>query len=72
MADAGNGARNDTLNRTSYSLGRLIGGGLLDEDRVTRLLMQAAERAGLGEDESRRTIASGMRRGAENPRGITR
>ena len=72
VLDAGNGERNDYLNRASYSLGRLAGAGLLDEVRVTDLLHQAAERVGLGEDESRRTIASGMRRGAENPRGITR
>ena len=64
------GERNDALNRAAFSLGQLVAGGVLDIDAVIDALLVAAVRAGLGEDESRKTIASGLRSGAASPRSV--
>ena len=61
--------RNDTLVRSAFSLGQLIAAGALEEDRTADLLTWAAERIGLADGETRRTIASGFRAGAHHPRG---
>lgn len=64
------GQRNDTLNRASYNLGQLVAGGALGVDEVIDALLVAAERAGLEVTEARKTIASGLRGGAANPRKV--
>ena len=66
------GHRNDTLNRSAYCLGQLIGAGDLDETDVTRQLLTAAETIGLIADDglaqAERTIASGITAGITQPR----
>ncbi|MET0425288.1 MAG: bifunctional DNA primase/polymerase [Actinoplanes sp.] len=63
VARAPVGARNDTLNRAAFALGRLVGGGLLDQAGTVRELEAAARFAGLGRVEARRTIRSGLTAG---------
>jgi len=62
------GTRNDALNRAAYNLGQLVGGGLLDEGEVRAALTTAAEACGLGGAEIAATIASGLTKGAAQPR----
>jgi hypothetical protein len=71
--------RNGSLNRESYSLGGLVGAGLLDEQTVRTELLAAADANGHTEKHGQRqtltTINSGMRAGAARPRtpaGATR
>jgi hypothetical protein len=63
VAHAPVGARNDTLNRAAFALGRLVGAGLLEERSVARELSAAARYAGLGRVETMRTIRSGLTAG---------
>ena len=67
---AAEGTRNDQLNRSAHALGQLVGAGVLSAVDVADTLVLAAVRAGLGEQEARRTIASGLRAGLGKPRGI--
>lgn len=68
LAGAGEGTRNDTLNRAAFNLGQLVGAGALPAEAVTRELQQVADAIGLGPAEARRTIASGLGAGIANPR----
>jgi hypothetical protein len=68
VAEARVGTRNDTLNRAAFSLGQLVAAGLLPPLPVMTGLADAAARAGLPEDEARRTIRSGLAAGARKPR----
>lgn len=68
VLDAVEGTRNHTLNRAAYSLGQLVGAGLLDEDAATGALLTAAGAAGLPDAEAAATIRSGLRAGAKSPR----
>jgi KaiC/GvpD/RAD55 family RecA-like ATPase len=70
VARAPQGQRNHTLNAAAFSLGQLVAGGALGRDRVVDALMGAARQVGLGQQETERTIASGLRSGAATPRGI--
>ncbi len=63
------GTRNEALNRASYCLGRLVGGGELDGPTVEDELLGSALEMGLHPIEARSTIRSGMRAGARRPRG---
>jgi len=72
MAQAQPGARNDTLNRAAYSLGRLAAAGSLERGEVEAALLAAALAAGLGEREARATIASGLRAGAVSGAALPR
>jgi hypothetical protein len=67
--------RNHALNRAAFSLGRLVGGGELDEDVAWHALLAAAA-AHFGverftELEARRTIASGLDAGRRRPRRLS-
>jgi Bifunctional DNA primase/polymerase, N-terminal len=64
------GTRNDTLNRAAYSLGQLVGAGLLDHDEVLGALQDAARRADLPPREAAATIRSGLTAGSHRPRRI--
>lgn len=68
------GSRNDSLNATAYSLGRLVGAGILDATTVTTALERAAEAIGLTAEDGPRqtaaTIRSGLTTGMANPRHI--
>jgi len=62
------GRRNDGLNRAAFSLGRLVGGGHLQEGVVCEALLAAALATGLDEREAKRTIRSGLGAGKAVPR----
>lgn len=70
LLSAHNGTRNDTLNRAAFSLGTLVGAGILDRFMVEDQLMGAALAVGLGETEARKTIASGLDKGCQQPRAV--
>ena len=63
-----NGCRNDQLNRAAFSLGQLVGGGELSQSHVEAMLTTAALTIGLDERETKRTIASGLKKGMADPR----
>ncbi len=62
---------NDTLNRAAFSLGQLVGAGLLTESEVEQALLSAALDVGQGEGEAIATIRSGLRSGMDKPRNVT-
>lgn len=64
------GERNHRLNIAAFKAGTLIASGLLDPDEAAAALLSAAASAGLGEQEARATIASGMRAGLHQPRQV--
>jgi RecA-family ATPase len=72
LATAQPGARNDTLNRASYSLHQLVAAGALAEGEVRDRLYGAAVACGLvkddGADAVRATIESGASAGLIKPR----
>ena len=68
VAQAPVGTRNDALNRAAFNLGQLVAAGLIPPLPVMTGLAEAAARAGLPQDEARRTIRSGMAAGARKPR----
>jgi putative DNA primase/helicase len=67
---AGEGTRNDTLNRAAFNLGTLIGAGLLVRSTVERHLLSAALAIGLSEKEAYTTIKSGIETGISEPRHV--
>ena len=68
VATAVDGTRHDTLNRAAFSLGQLVGSGLLPELAVVTSLTDAARQSGLPERDIFRIIRSGMTAGARHPR----
>jgi Bifunctional DNA primase/polymerase, N-terminal len=74
LAGTAPGNRNHALNRASFSLHQLVGGGELDASHVERELLTAAERNGLMADPNDgprkviATIRSGARAGLQHPR----
>lgn len=68
VRSAPQGTRNDQLNVSAHSLGRLIGGGLFDEGVVRSELESAALSCGLSRSEALPTIQSGLRAGIRKPR----
>lgn len=61
------GHRNTTIFKGSVSLGRLVGGGLLDESEATSLLRAAASMSGHKDKDAHPTIESGLRTGKADP-----
>lgn len=68
VAHAPVGSRNHALNVAAFSLGQLVGAGELDRAIAVNTLFNAGCAAGLTETEVLRTIASGLRAGADKPR----
>ena len=64
------GTRNPTLNAAAFNLGQLVGAGVLAEDDVAAVLLDAALACELTEREARATIASGVRAGKSSPRQV--
>lgn len=62
------GQRNDQLNRSAFSLGQLVAGGVLDIEEVAGALYNAGVRAGLPGREVENTVRSGLSRGVQLPR----
>lgn len=67
VASADVGRRNDTLNRQSYFVGRLIGAGLVGEVEAIEQLYGAARSVGQDHSEAAATIKSGIRSGMRVP-----
>lgn len=65
---AAQGVRNQTLNRSAFSLGQIVGAGLLDASEAERVLVDSALAVGLGEREAVLTSRSGLRAGLDHPR----
>jgi hypothetical protein len=65
LAEPGN--RNNELNRAAFRLGQFIPDGYLDRDTIEEKLLLLAERIGLKQEESRRTIRSGLEAGMREP-----
>jgi hypothetical protein len=63
VRNASEGERNVTLNKAAYALGKLYGGGEIED--VCDKLVEAAVEAGLSEGEARRTTQSGWTKGQE-------
>jgi Bifunctional DNA primase/polymerase, N-terminal len=61
--EAADGQRNHTLHWAACRAGEMVRAGEVDADVATRALLKAARLVGLGADEARRTIRSGLRRG---------
>lgn len=62
------GERNATLNVCALRLWEFVAGGELREDDVQAGLERAAEKCGLSQSETLKTIASAKRKGMEHPR----
>jgi len=69
---ASQGTRNATLNSSAYSLAQFVATRQLSVDEVIDGLLVAASAVGLEIQESRRTIASGLRAGLAHPRELAR
>ena len=67
---AANGTRNRQLNESAFSLGQLVGGGLLSRSEVESALVNAAMSAGLSRHEAERTTRSGLDAGERSPRQL--
>jgi len=61
------GERNNALYQASVALGQLVAGGELTEREAGEPLIAQAIAKGLGELDSRRTVASGLRAGVKRP-----
>jgi putative DNA primase/helicase len=70
VAAAPQGTRNNTLNAAAFSLGQLVGAGLLERFQVERPLVLAARVAKLGEQEAAATVRSGLDAGQNQPRAL--
>lgn len=70
LAATSSGGRNDALNRASFSLGQLVGDGLLVEAEVYAQLEAVALAIGLDKSEIGPTIRSGLQDGKAKPRGL--
>jgi predicted P-loop ATPase len=72
VSSAGKGTRNATLNTAAFSLGQLVGAGLLSEALVLSTLQTAAQNCGYlaeeGPQHVDRIIASGLAAGVAKPR----
>ena len=62
------GGRNDQLNRSAFSIGRLIAGGEIQRSEAEAALLDAARACGLSDSEARKTLQSGIDNGMKNPR----
>ena len=68
VVSAGKGERNDTLNAAAFALGQFVGAGVLDRADAEARLRRAARAAGLDDQESGKTIDSGLNAGEQQPR----
>jgi putative DNA primase/helicase len=68
IARSPEGQRNSRLNQAAFSLGQLVAGNELSRNEVESALRQAALQAGLEEQETERTLQSGLEAGMLQPR----
>ncbi len=71
LRESGEGGRNHRLNTAAFNLGTLVGAGALTGDEVRLALGAAALDAGLDVDETKKTIASGLKTGSSRPRDLS-
>lgn len=70
VSRAAEGNRNHQLNRSAFSIGTLVGAGVLQEKDAIAHLTEAALVCGLDRYEIRLTIRSGLRAGMAKPRRL--
>jgi RecA/RadA recombinase len=76
VAAAADGTRNDTVNRSAFNIGTLVGAGHLDRDDAAAALLAAARTIEHRGDhrftavEAARTIESGLDGGVQHPREV--
>jgi hypothetical protein len=70
VATAGEGMRNDTLNKEAFSLGTLVGAGMLGVEDVRNHLTEAALACGLERREIDATVDRALRDGMAHPRQV--
>lgn len=70
IISAGEGFRNDQLNKSAFKIGQLVGDGSIDQDSAQNKLLGAALTAGLDLNESMKTIKSGLGAGIGSPRAV--
>jgi hypothetical protein len=70
VLDSPSRGRNTALYRAAVALGQLVAGGALSETDVTAWLTEAAGQVGQRPGETARTIASGLKAGAQRPRNV--
>lgn len=68
LSGAGEGGRNDQLNKSAFCIGQLVGAGWLAEAEAEALLSQTALSIGLPPSEARATVQSGLAAGKLKPR----
>jgi hypothetical protein len=71
VAHAPVGQRNETLNRSAFAVGQLVGAGALERSLVEQVLLDAARACGLLEHEAAATIQSGLTAGHQQPRDLS-
>ncbi len=72
LAAAGEGQRNEQLNRTAYAVAQFVAAGAVPEDWARGELEGTAVQIGLTVIEARRTIGSAFTAGLQNPRELPR
>jgi hypothetical protein len=70
VATAPAGQRNNTLNEAAFSLGQLVGGGVLSREVVEASLIAATASYDETPGKTKGTIARGIEAGVKEPRGI--
>ncbi|MDD1776083.1 MAG: hypothetical protein LUP94_01865, partial [Candidatus Methanomethylicus sp.] len=70
LSTTGEGDRNNQLNRSAFSLGQLVGAGLLDEPQVTEELTKAAVSIGLDPNEIDIPSNQAWKKARSDPREI--
>jgi hypothetical protein len=68
FAEIGN--RNNTLARSAFRYGQVVGAGLLGEATAIAALEEAATQCGLPYREAQSAIRSGLRAGARHPLAV--
>lgn len=68
VRSAKEGQRNAQLNRSAFSLGQIVGAGLLEEKEVEEELTRTACTIGLADKEIAATLQSGLAAGMKQPR----
>ena len=70
VREAAEGTRNAVLNTAALKLGHYVGGGVLEESDAEAALEAAARAVGLEEEETVKTIRSGLTAGKREPRTV--
>ena len=68
IVTAPQGTRNDQFNKSCFSIGQLVAGGVINHSFAFNSLTQAAQQSGLSTEEIGKTLASGLKAGKDNPR----